>query len=309
MTTVSKIFRYIFDSDYRFMIKSFKNTEKVVSVPDDEAVKRIYRAVFHQNLNLDDPKTYNEKLQWLKLYDRRPIYTTMVDKYAVKDYVASIIGRQYVIPTIGVWSSFDEIDFNSLPNQFVLKCTHDSGGLVIVKDKSLLDKKKAKSKIENSLKRRYYYSNREWPYKNVIPRIIAEPYLEDEITKDLRDYKFFTFDGVVRALFIATERQTEGEETKFDFFDENFNHLPMTNGHPNAKTTPSKPTQFELMKELASKLGDGIPQARIDFYECNGKVFFGEITLFHWSGFMPFVPKEWDYQFGEWIKLPVSKDV
>ena len=145
---------------------------------------------------------------------------------------------------------------------------------------------------------------REWPYKDVKPRIIAEQYMEDTKTKELRDYKFFCFDGDVKALFIATERQIVGDETKFDFFDAEYNHLPFTNGHPNATILPEKPVQFELMKQLAAKLSKGMPQARIDFYEVDGKVYFGEVTYFHWSGLTPFVPEEWDYTFGSWIRLP-----
>lgn len=281
------------------------NRLKLLNLLSDEAyLKFAFRARLGKKLDLEDPKTYNEKLQWLKLYDRKPEYTQMVDKYGVKEYVANAIGEEYIIPTLGVWDSFDEIDFDKLPDQFVLKCTHDSGGLVICRDKSKLDKAAAKNKIERSLKTNYYLHGREWPYKNVKPRIIAEQYMEDEKTKELCDYKFFTFDGEVKALFIASDRYAKGEETKFDFFDENFNHLPFTNGHPNANVLPEKPERFEEMKELAAKLGKGIPQARIDFYEVNGKVYFGEITFFHWGGMKPFKPEEWDYKFGEWIKLP-----
>lgn len=259
-----------------------------------------------KRLNLDCPVTFNEKLQWLKLHDRKPEYTTMVDKYEAKKWVADRIGGGYVIPTLGVWEHFDEIDFDKLPNQFVLKCTHDSGGLVICKDKIALDKTAAREKIERCLRHSFYWGQREWPYKNVKPRIIAEPYMEDSKTKDLRDYKFFSFDGEVKALFIATERGST-EETKFDFFDAEFNHLPFTNGHPNAATYPEKPSCFDEMKELARKLSKGIPEVRVDLYECNGKIYFGEMTFFHWSGLVPFVPEQWDNTFGDWIKLPPKK--
>ncbi len=254
-----------------------------------------------------DPKTYSQKLQWLKLYDRNPLYTTLVDKYEVKKYVANIIGEEYIIPTLGVWDKFDDIDFDSLPNQFVLKCTHDSGGIVIVKDKSNFDKNKARKIFKIALNRNPYDVSREWPYKNVKPRIIAEKYMEDEKTAELRDYKFFSFYGEPKAMFIATERANEEEETKFDFFDMDYNHLPFTNGHPNAKILPEKPKNFEEMKSLASKLSKELPQSRIDFYEVNGKTYFGEITFFHWGGTKPFDPIEWDYTFGSWIKLPKKK--
>lgn len=263
-----------------------------------------YKHTFGKKLDLKDPKTYSEKLQWLKLYNRRPEYTAMVDKYEAKKYVADIIGEEYIIPTLGVWDRFEDINFETLPDQFVLKCTHDSGGLAICKDKAEFDLEKARKKIERSLKRNFFHAHREWPYKNVKPRIIAEQYMEDSVTAELRDYKFFCFDGEVKALFIATERASATEETKFDFFDADFVHLDFTNGHPNAVTMPEKPQCFELMKELARKLSDGIPHARIDFYEVDGKVYFGEITFYHWGGMMPFDPPEWDRTFGDWIKLP-----
>ncbi len=277
-------------------------------LPDEAYISWHYRVSFGKKLNLKNPKTYNEKLQWLKLYDRNPIYTTLVDKYAVKRYVASIIGEEYIIPTLGVWDKFDDIDFNKLPNQFVFKCTHDSGGLVICKDKKHFDKNKAKEKINKSLKTNYYLCGREWPYKNVKPRIIAEQYMEDTETEELRDYKFFCFDGKVKALYIATDRQKPNEDTKFDFFDENFNHLPFEQAHPNAKVPPKKPINFEKMKELASVLSAGIPHVRVDFYEVNGKVYFGEMTFYHVGGFMPFEPEEWDYKLGEWLTLPTKNE-
>lgn len=263
-----------------------------------------YRIKMGEKLNLNNPQTFNEKLQWLKLYDRKPIYTKMVDKIEAKKIVASIIGDDYIIPTLGVWDTFDEIDFYKLPKQFVLKCSHDSGGLVICRDINKFNVNAAKQKITGCLNNNFYLAQREWPYKDVKPRILAEKYMEDAATHELRDYKFFTFDGIVKALFIASDRQVEGEETKFDFFDADFNHLPFTNGHPNANVTPAKPQKFELMKTLAEKLSKGIPHVRVDFYEVNGNVFFGEMTFSHWSGFTPFVPAEWDKIFGDWIVLP-----
>lgn len=274
---------------------------------DETYLKLAYKLNMHKKLNLRNPVTYNEKLQWLKIHDRKPVYTTMVDKYEAKQYVANIIGSEYIIPTLGVWDHFDDIDFDALPNQFVLKCTHDSGGLIIVKDKSKLDIGKARTKIEKCLKTNFYWVGREWPYKNIHPRIIAERYMEDNETQELRDYKFFAFDGVVKALFIASDRQNSEEETKFDFFDSEFKHLPFTNGHPNANELPKKPATFEEMKNLAEKLSEGFPELRVDFYEVNGKTYFGELTFSHWSGLMPFDPDEWDEKFGEWIKLPESK--
>ncbi|MBQ8320985.1 MAG: glycosyl transferase [Clostridia bacterium] len=273
-------------------------------LPDVPFLKLKYRVAMKKKLNLKNPVTYNEKLQWLKLHDRKPIYTEMVDKYEAKRYVAERIGEEYIIKTLGVWDHFDDIDFDKLPDRFVLKCTHDSGGLVIVKDKNNLDKAAAKEKIEKCLKRNFYYAGREWPYKNVKPRVLAEEYMEDSKTEELRDYKFFAFNGKVKALFIASERQKENEETKFDFFDAEYNHLPVRNGHPNAEVPPEKPENFEKMKKLAEKLSEGIPHLRVDFYEVDGKIYFGELTFSHWSGMVPFEPEEWDKTFGDWIELP-----
>ena len=263
-----------------------------------------YRLVFGKKLDLENPKTYNEKLQWLKLYNRKDEYTTMVDKFAVREYVANKIGEEYLIPSLGVWDNPEDINFDELPDEFVLKCNHNSGvGMCICKDKSKLDIEKVKKELKKGLEQDYYMTNREWPYKNVPRKIIAEKFMVDESGTELKDYKFFCFDGKPHFLFIATDRNTPGEETKFDFFDMDFNHLDFTNGHPNSDKTIEKPKGFEEMKELACKLSEGLPHARIDFYDINGQVYFGEITFFHWSGIVPFNPEEWDYKFGELINL------
>lgn len=226
----------------------------------------------------------------------------LVDKYEVRKFIEERIGREHLIPCLGVWNHFDEIDFDKLPNQFVLKCTHDSGGLIICKDKSTLDLKQARKKIEHCLKRNYFLNHREWPYKDVKPRIIAEEYTVDESGYELKDYKIFCFDGKPKAMFIATDR---GTDTKFDFFDTEFHHLPFTNGHPNADKEIKKPTNFDEMLRIAGILSKGMPEVRVDLYNVNGKILFGEMTFFHWSGLMPFEPEEWDYKFGSWIELPM----
>lgn len=267
-----------------------------------------FRRKMYYPLNLDSPKTFNEKIQWLKLYNRRPEYTVMVDKVKAKDYVAGIIGKEYIIPTIGVWESPDEINFDVLPERFVLKVNHNSGtGMYICKDKSKMNVEKVKEGLHKGLKENYYIKNREWPYKNVPRRILAEEYIDPAPSTDLPDYKFFCFDGEVKALFIATGRSKGEHAVRFDFFDSDFNHLPFTNGHPNADNLPPRPKKFEEMKKLAAKLSKGIPHVRIDFYEAGGHIYFGEMTFFHWSGFMPFVPEVWDFKFGEWLKLPSEK--
>lgn len=275
---------------------------------DKAYIKAQYKAFMGKKLNLKNPQTYNEKLQWLKLYNRNPEYTKMVDKDLVKDYVANKIGEEYIIKTLGVWDNVKDIDFDKLPSQFVLKCTHDSGSTIICKDKAQFDVEKTLKFLKKRQKKKMYLWGREWPYKNVKPRIIAEEYMVDESGYELKDYKFFCFDGKVKAMFIAKDRTKADEETKFDFFDENFNHLPFTNGHPNAKPPYYKPENFEKMKELAEELSIGIPHVRVDFYNINGKIYFGELTFFHWSGIIPFEPQDWDYKFGSWINLPRQED-
>lgn len=278
-----------------------RNPRRFKFLPDKTYLSIKYKWIFKTEIDWRCPKTFNEKLQWLKLYDRNPMYTVMVDKYAVKKYVSSIIGSQYIIPTIGVWDKFDDIDFDELPSRFVLKCTHDSGGLVICSNKEQLDILLAKEKLENSLRTNYYWSGREWPYKNVKPRIIAEQYIGD----NLLDYKLFCFNGKPRLTLVCSERFSKGG-LKEDFYDELWNHLNIQRkSHCNANLPIPEPKQYELMKLLAGKLSSRMTFARIDFYEINGKVYFGEITLYPASGFEGFIPKDWDLRLGEWIKLPL----
>lgn len=274
-------------------------------IKDDALFLKIkYFLVFHKRLNLNNPQTYNEKLQWLKMHDRKPEYAQMVDKAEAKKYVANMIGEDYIIQTIGVYNSFDEIDFDILPKQFVIKCTHDSGGVVVCKDKNNFDREKAQKKIEYGLGKSAYWSTREWPYKNVKPRIIVEKYMEDESGYELKDYKFFCFNGKPKFLFVATDRGVDGEETKFDFYDLNWNHLAFKNGHPNSPVSINKPDKFEEMISLSEKLSEGIPHVRVDLYNIRGKIYFGELTFFHWSGLVPFEPEEWDKTIGDMLILP-----
>lgn len=276
-------------------------------LPDKLYLSLKFYKNFRRFPNWKNPQTFSEKLQWLKLYDRNPEYTKMVDKYAVKEYVASIIGEKYVIPTLGVWDRPEDIEWEKLPDQFVLKTTHGGGsnGVVICRNKAVFDKKKAIDSMNENLKTDLYVVWREWPYKNVPKRIIAEKYIEPSPnTKDLPDYKFFCFDGVVKGLFVATERQNPNEEVKFDFFDADFNHLPFRQGHNHAKVYLKKPENFELMKKIAELLSKGMPHVRVDLYDLGDKVLFGELTFFHFSGMVPFEPEEWDKKFGNYIQLP-----
>ena len=221
--------------------------------------------------------------------------------FEAKAYIAQRIGQEYIIPTLGIWDRFEEIDFEALPDQFVLKCTHDSGGLVIVRDKATLDKDAAKAKIEKSLKQNYYLHGREWPYKDVKPRIIAEKYMEDTANDALTDYKFFCFHGVPKIMYISKDR---GNEPRTDFFDMDFNHLPIKVRDPNAEIMPAKPKQFEQMRKIAEQLSEGIPHLRVDFYLINERIYIGELTFFHMSGFTQIKPAEWNEKMGSWITLP-----
>ena len=265
-------------------------------------LKMKYRLCLRKKLDLKDPKTFNEKLQWLKLYDRKPIYTTMVDKYEAKKYVASIIGEEYIIPTLGVYNHFDEIDFEKLPNQFVIKCTHDSGGVVIVKDKKELDIEETKKKIEKSLKKNYFYSGREWPYKNVKPRIIIEKYMVDESQKELKDYKVFNFDGKAKIIQVDFDRFIEH---KRNLYDTDWNYIEAVIQYPTDKNVKiNKPKNLNKMLELAEKLSKDIPHVRTDFYSIDDKIYFGELTFYHGSGYEKFIPEEFGEELGSWIKLP-----
>lgn len=278
----------------------FTNSKLSHIVPDKQYLKLIgYTKGI--KINFENPMTFNEKLQWLKLYDRNPEYTRMVDKYEAKKYVAEKIGKQYVIPALGVWDKFDDIDFNSLPNQFVLKCTHDSGGLMICRDKSSFDLTAAKKRINKCLKHNYYWHSREWAYKDVKPKIIAEEYMIDGENECLTDYKFFCFGGEPKFMYRSMDK---AKDPRTDFFDMNYNRLDMRMRDPNSDSAPPKPECFEEMKSLARVLSANIPHLRVDFYEINGNVYFGELTFYHCGGFAKIYPEKWMDTLGDWIELP-----
>ncbi len=295
------------------LIERIKNPRKMILsmcfrgmlpfVSDEMYIRMKFRDVMGDRLDLSNPKTFNEKIQWLKLHDRNPEYVKMVDKYHVKKYVAKKIGKEYIIPTLGVWNSFDEIDFDKLPDQFVLKCTHDSGGLVICKDKSKLDIESARKRLNKSLNTDYFMVGREWPYKKVRRRIIAEKYMEDSQIKQLRDYKFFCFDGHVRCYKIDFDRFVYHRANYFDA-DGNLMKLGEVVCPPKFDEELQQPRNKELMMQLAEKLSEGIPFVRVDFYEVDEKVYFGELTFYPNSGFGKFVYKENDELLGSWLKLP-----
>lgn len=271
-------------------------------MPDALYLKIAFPTFTGYKLDLKNPKTFNEKLQWLKLHDRNPAYTQMVDKYAVRDYIARKIGEEYLIPLLGVWDRFEDIDFSQLPNQFVLKPTHDSGSVIICRDKSKLDIKETQNKINKSLKRNFYYAGREWPYKDVKPRIIAEQYMENAETHELRDYKFMCFNGEVKCSFTCTERFSESG-LKVTFFDCDWKKLPFERHYPSSKLPITRPESLDQMIHLSEVLSKDIPFVRVDFYEIEGRPYFGELTLFPGCGYEEFIPESWDYTLGNWINL------
>lgn len=270
---------------------------------DKSYIKIRYFLTFKKRLNLKKPKTFNEKIQWIKLYDRNPIYTKMVDKYEAKKIAECLIGSQYIIPTIGVWEKSKDINFENLPRKFVLKCTHDSASTIIVNDKSTINIEEIRKHFDFFLKRNHYKAAREWAYKDVKPRIIAEPLIED--AEVLKDYKFFCFDGVPKIVYISSNEHTA--EASTDYFDIDFNHLDLVTLDKNAIITPKIPCNYEHMVELARKLSTGIPQIRIDLYNANGKIYFGEFTLYSNGGFVSLKPEKWDGILGDYIVLQNEK--
>lgn len=255
--------------------------------------------------NLDDPKTFNEKLQWLKLYHRNPLMTVCADKVAVRDFVAERIGSEYLIPCLGVWDNPDDIDFDKLPDKFVLKVNWGSGQNIIVKDKSKLDLEEAKKKLAHWMqpqKNHYYYAF-EWSYKDIKPKIIAEKYME-ELNENLIDWKIFCNYGKPIFLFLGIDRF---KDLRFNFYDTNFNQLPFKQHYKNSDKKIEKPECFDKLLELAEKLTKDFIHARADFYVVNNKIYFGEITFFHFAGLHRFDPPEWDRKLGDLLVLPKDK--
>ena len=275
---------------------------------DINFLKLKYRLVINKKSNIEDYQTFNEKLQWLKLYNRNPEYTKMVDKYEAKKYVADIIGQEYIIPTLGVWDKFEDIDFDILPNQFVLKPTHTSGDIFICKDKEKINHKKLKKMVNKWLKRNYYFIHREWPYKYIKPRIIAEKYMETNEQKELIDYKFFCFNGNPKVILVCSERFSSDNMCE-TWFDENWNFLDIIESNHRVNKKIKKPINFSQMMEFSKKLSRDIPFIRVDFYEINGKIYFGELTFFPAAGFEKFEPEEWDKKLGDMLELPKEKKI
>ena len=272
-------------------------------LPDKAYLSALWLCYFHKKLDWKNPRSFNEKIQWLKVYDKNPRYPTLADKFAVRDYIKNTIGEPYLIPLAGgPWNSFDEIDFERLPERFVLKCTHDSGGVVICRGKDDFDMQAAREKIEKSLKRNYYWGGREWPYRGIKPRIIAEQFMESEAGGELKDYKFLMFGGRHRCAFVCSNRFAGGK-LNVTFFDPAWNRMPFERHYPADPRELPRPERYEEMIRLSERLAAGMPFVRVDLYETGRRVYFGEITLYPGSGLETFQPEEWDYRLGEWIDL------
>ena len=271
------------------------------SMDDERYLKMLFRRMMGKPLDLEKPVTFNEKIQWLKLHDRKDVYTRMVDKYEVKNLIAEKIGSEYVIPLIGVWNNADEIDFDALPEQFVLKCTHDSGSVVVCRNKADLDIDEVRKKLNERLKLNYYYSYREWPYKNVKPRIIAEKFMVDKKQKQLPVYKYFCFSG--KPYIIQTITNDKLKDETIDYFDTDWNRLDLRQNFPNSAVLPEKPECLSEMNRIAEKAAEGMKFVRVDLYCINGKVYFSEYTFYTDAGLAKFEPTDWDIKLGEMITL------
>lgn len=301
-----KIMNYI--KEPKNIILTLAN-HNILKISDETYLKILYKVKMNKELNLENPQTFSEKIQWLKLYNRNPKYTKMVDKYEAKKYVANIIGEEYIIPTIGIYNNFEEIVFDKLPNQFVIKCTHDSDSIIICKDKNNLSIENAKEKINGCLKNNFYLKAREWVYKNIKPRIIIEKYMATEKQPELIDYKFFCFNGKPQFIYVS-EALSNHEMAKISFADMNYKMTEFHRKDYNPfKVLPPKPKNFEKMKELAEKLSKNIPFLRVDFYEIEDKIFFGELTFSPCAGYIPFDPEEYDKILGDMLDLPKEKRV
>ncbi len=282
-----------------------RNLEKIIThfFTDKMFVKYQYYKVFRKKLHLNCPITFNEKIQYLKIYDRNPLYTLLADKYRVKEYVASLIGDEYLIPTLGVWKDPSEIDFDKLPNRFVLKCNHDSGSVIICEDKNDFNFSEAKKRLSQKLKKNFFFYGREWSYKNIKPVVLAEKYMADGDNNEITDYKFYCFDGRVDCVMVCLDRKSG--DTKFYFFDKQWNLKRINKRGIEAPRdfTIEKPKQMDCMFEIAEKLSSGIPFVRIDLYQCQNQIFFGEYTFYPHSGTDKNYLPETELYFGNLIDL------
>ena len=294
--------RFIKNKETRFLYITQLHLTDHLS--DKAFLYRKYKVYLNNSIDLSKPTTFNEKLQWLKLYDRKPEYTVMVDKYRVREYIADKIGPQYLIPLLGVWDKAEDIDFEALPEKFVLKCNHNSGlGMCICEDKSALDIRRVRRELRRGLKQDYYLTGREWPYKDVPRKIVAEEFLKSD-EGGLTDYKVHCFNGVPRFVLVCRDRFTESGLTE-DFYTTDWERMPLKRPNvPNAALPLERPRELEKILVLAARLSENIPFLRVDFYIVEGKIYFSELTFFPASGFAPFEPEDWDRTFGDWLVLP-----
>jgi len=277
-------------------------------MPDYLYLKIIFKSVRHYPLNLKSPKTFNEKIQWLKLYGNLRQYTDLADKYEVRKHIAKTVGEEYLIPLIGVWDRFDDIDFSKLPEQFVLKCNHDWNSVVICTNKATFNIETARNTLNTCLRRNFYYPSREPQYKNIKPRIICEKYMLDESGTELKDYKFFCFGGEPKFIQVNYDRSTDH---KLNFYDTEWNYIPITLGrHPtDPNKLTKKPSNLDKMSALAKVLSQDYPFVRVDLYSINNAIYFGELTFTPNSGYKEFNPAEFNIQAGNWLKLPELRRV
>lgn len=272
-------------------------------MPDEMYLKFVFKGFLNKKLNLENPRSFSEKLQWLKLHDRKPEYSNYADKYEVRKHIAETIGEKYLIPLLGIYDCVDEIDWKSLPNKFVLKCAHGSTSNIICTDKEKLDIEASKIKLKKWMKKNWYWYGREWPYKYIKPRIICEKFISDKDTTP-DDYKVLCFDGKAKLIEVHMDRF---ENHKQDFYDEKWNKKLISQGNTISDIVYPKPIELEKMIELSEKLAADMIHVRIDWFIAYNKLYFGEITFYDGSGFMPFVREEYDYLLGSWIHLPIDK--
>lgn len=287
------------------IIYGFENLGLLDWISDEAYLKLIYRLTFRRRLHLDDPKAYTEKISWYKLHWRNKLAEKCTDKFEVREYASKKIGPEHIIDCYGCWNSFDEIDFGGLPEQFVLKATNGSGNVVICKEKSTLDMDHVRKTLDKYRRRHFSSRTKEWSYYGVPHRILAERFIKSADGKGIKDYKIFCFYGKPQFLVVCSEREIK---VKYDYYDLDWNRIPVRVGgdhNPNLR----KPEHFDEMLEIANKLSEDFPHVRVDLYDEEGKIYFGELTFYHYGGITPFVPDEWDFIFGKLFDiLRIPKD-
>jgi len=271
-------------------------------VPDARYLRTCFRIKMGYSLDLESPRTFNEKLQWLKLYDRRPEYVGLVDKLGAREYVEARVGASHLIPLLGVWDGADAIDFSALPARFVLKCTHDSGSAVICRDRATFHEKRARAWLARRLRRNYFWAGREWPYLNIRPRIIAEAYMTDESETELKDYKFFCFHGEPKVIQVDFDRFTAH---KRNLYDPEWNRMPLAIEYPDdPERNITRPHNLDQVLSFVEAIAPSAPFVRVDLYLVRDRIYFGEFTFYHGEGLEHFRPAHFDAMFGSWIRLP-----